>query len=111
MMGGVYVACLVVSIASMVLIDWRWRLAFWTAPWLAGVSIGVGVGVMLVWDVAGIALDVFYVGSGQIATGIMLAPQLPIEEPVFLTFLCYLTLLLVTGLERLLAQRERGSRS
>ena len=30
-------------------------------------------------------------------TGVVLAPQLPLEEPFFLLFLCYLILLLVTG--------------
>ena len=38
-------------------------------------------------------------------TGILLAPELPLEEPLFLAFLCYLTMVLITGIERVLSKR------
>jgi hypothetical protein len=38
-------------------------------------------------------------------TGIMLAPQMPLEEPLFLAFFCYTALALYTGAEHALAAR------
>lgn len=38
-------------------------------------------------------------------TGIMLAPELPLEEAFFLFFLSYLTMVLFTGLVQLLTWR------
>jgi hypothetical protein len=45
-------------------------------------------------------------------TGVMLAPELPLEEPVFLLFLCEVTMVLVLGADRLIRARMRkGSES
>lgn len=102
MTGFAYLAGLLAAIGCMVLIDVRWRLAFWRAPVAAAVTVAVGVAFFLAWDAAGILLGVFFRGSSSIVTGIELAPELPLEEPVFLAFLCYLTLVLVLGVERML---------
>lgn len=105
-----YLAGLLVAIACMALIDARWRLVFWRSPVAAAVTIGLGLAFFLAWDAAGILLGVFFRGSSEIVTGIELAPELPLEEPVFLAFLCYLTLVLVTGVERMLrARAARGT--
>ncbi|MFC9918958.1 lycopene cyclase domain-containing protein [Agromyces binzhouensis] len=101
-----YLAGLLVVIGCMALIDARWRLVFWRAPIVAAVTVVVGVVFFLVWDAAGIVTGVFFRGTSDIVTGIELAPELPLEEPVFLVFLCYLTLVLVLGGERVLAARE-----
>jgi hypothetical protein len=39
-------------------------------------------------------------------TGLMLAPELPLEELVFLLFLCELTMVLVLGAQRVLDRAE-----
>ncbi|MBM7504568.1 lycopene cyclase domain-containing protein [Agromyces aurantiacus] len=101
-----YLAGLLVVIGCMALIDARWRLVFWRAPVAAAVTVAVGVAFFLLWDAAGILLGVFFRGDSSIVTGIELAPELPLEEPVFLLFLCYLTLVLVLGVERMLRARE-----
>ncbi|MEI5584776.1 MULTISPECIES: lycopene cyclase domain-containing protein [unclassified Agromyces] len=101
-----YLAGLLVVIGCMALIDARWRLVFWRAPIAAAVTIGVGLAFFLLWDAAGIVLGVFFRGDSSIVTGIELAPELPLEEPVFLFFLCYLTLVLVLGVERMLQARD-----
>ena len=106
MMGFVYLACLLASLGAMTLMDARWRLAFWRAPWPSAISIAAGTGFFLIWDAAGIVFGVFFRGDSTITTGILLAPELPLEEPVFLVFLCYLTLVLVFGTERLLERRD-----
>jgi hypothetical protein len=42
-------------------------------------------------------------------TGVVLAPEFPLEEVFFLLFLCYLTLVLVVGAQALLSRRgNRG---
>ena len=105
MTGLVYLACLLVSIGAMTLVDARWRLVFWRAPWASAVAISAGTAFFLAWDAAGIATGVFFRGTTTITTGIQLAPELPLEEPVFLVFLCYLTLVLVLGTERVLERR------
>ena len=101
-----YLAGLLVVIGCMALIDARWRLVFWRAPIAATVTVGVGLAFFLLWDAAGIALGVFFRGDSGIVTGVQLAPELPLEEPVFLFFLCYLTLVLVLGVERMLRARQ-----
>lgn len=98
----VYLGALLFSLAGMVLLDLRHRLFFGRDPRRAGLVLVVGVVFFLLWDLAGIATGIFLHGASTYATGWMLAPQLPVEELVFLIFLCYLTMNLVALLERLL---------
>jgi lycopene cyclase domain-containing protein len=109
MMAFAYLGALLVAIGAMVLIDARWRLAFWRAPAAAAAAVGAGTVLLLLWDAAGIAFGVFFRGDSAYATGVLLAPELPLEEPVFLVFLCYLTLVTVLGAERVLASRDTPS--
>ena len=89
-MGIIYLAALATGIACMLLLD----LAF-----------------LLAWDIAGIGLGIFLRGDGEIATGILLAPELPIEEPVFLLFLILCTMVIFTGSQRLIdLRRDRVAR-
>jgi lycopene cyclase domain-containing protein len=105
MTGFAYLAALLVAIGAMAVIDARWRLAFWRAPAASALAVGAGATSLLLWDLAGIGFGVFLRGESPYATGVLLAPELPIEEPVFLAFLCYLALVAVRGVERIL---ERG---
>ncbi len=102
MMGLAYLAGLLLSIGAMVLIDARWRLAFWNSPGASAAAVGAGTALLLLWDLAGIGFGVFFRGDSPWATGLVLAPELPVEEPVFLVFLCYLSLVAVLGIERML---------
>lgn len=105
-MGLVYLTALLVSLGCMLLIDRRWHLFFWRDPASAAIVTVVGVVFFLAWDVAGIASGIFLRGEAAIATGILLAPELPIEEPVFLLFLVVCTMVLFTGATRLLTRRR-----
>ncbi|NCT92380.1 lycopene cyclase domain-containing protein [Cellulomonas sp. APG4] len=91
-MGLVYLAALLVSITGMVVLDHRFRLFFFADARRAAVVLAVGVAVFLVWDVAGIALGVFFRGETEFMTGLLLAPELPVEEVFFLVLLSYLTM-------------------
>jgi lycopene cyclase domain-containing protein len=91
-MGILYLAALLVSIGCMALLDRRFTLFFWRDARRATIVLVVGLLFFLVWDLSGIALDIFYRGETEIMTGILLAPELPLEEAFFLTLLCYLTM-------------------
>jgi lycopene cyclase domain-containing protein len=95
-----YLATLVVAIGCMALIDHRYRLFFWQDARRATIVLALGLAFFLVWDFFGIGLGIFFRGETAIMTGILLASELPLEEPFFLAFLCYLTMVLITGVGR-----------
>lgn len=92
-----YLLTLLVSLGAMVLLDRRFRLFFWRGPKRAAIVLGAGLALFLAWDLAGIGLGIFYRGETTLMTGLQLAPELPLEEFFFLTFLCYLTMNAVQG--------------
>lgn len=107
MTGFVYLAALLAASGCMLLLDRRFALFFWRDGLAATIVTAVGVAFLLAWDVAGIVLGIFVRGDATIATGIVLAPELPLEEPVFLVFLVLCTMVLYTGSARILAARRR----
>jgi lycopene cyclase domain-containing protein len=92
-----YLACLLLASGALVLVDSRFRLVFWRDARRSAVVLVVGLAFFLAWDAVGIVAGVFARGRSPFMTGIELAPELPLEEPVFLAFLCYLTLILLFG--------------
>jgi lycopene cyclase domain-containing protein len=106
-MGWLYLALLIGGIGCMLLLDRRFSLFFWHRPVAAAVVTVTGVAILVVWDLVGIGLGVFLRGEASIASGVVLAPELPLEEPVFLVFLVLCTMILYTGATRLLARRVR----
>ena len=110
MIGLVYLAALLVSLGCMLLLDWRFRLFFWRDAVSALVVTAIGLAFFLVWDVAGIANGIFFRGDGAIATGVVLAPEMPVEEPVFLLFLVVCTMVIYTGAARILSRLGRRRR-
>jgi lycopene cyclase domain-containing protein len=93
MTGLAYLGALLLALAGLATLDWRHRLAFWVDARRSAVCVGVGVVFFLAWDVAGLALGIFARGESPHMTGILLAPELPLEEAFFLTLLCYNALL------------------
>ena len=99
-----YLAILLASLGGMVLCDYRWKLAFFRdARRAAALSLSV-VAIFLLWDALGIATGTFYRGDSPFMTGVELAPEMPLEEPVFLFFLAYLTLNLTAGARMVVAR-------
>lgn len=105
----IYLGSLVFVIGCMALLDWRHRLFFVHRPVAATVVMVVGMVYFLGWDLWAIDLGIFLHRDSPLMTGIMLAPQLPLEEAFFLFFLSYLTMVLFTGLVRLLTWRSDRS--
>lgn len=107
-MPGGYLIALVVSFAGVMILDLRFRLALRPAPFRTIVLTLVGAGFLLIWDLVGIATGVFVKGGGPWGVGIDLAPHLPIEEPIFLLFLSYLTVVLFAAADRRLTHRAKA---
>lgn len=91
-MSLLYLGALLVSLAGMVVLDLRFRLFFAVAPVRAAIVLVAGIAFFLVWDVAGIGAGVFFRGNPGLLTGVLIAPELPLEEVFFLALLCYLTM-------------------
>ncbi|AKK10052.1 lycopene cyclase domain-containing protein [Corynebacterium uterequi] len=103
-MGSLYLLILLVTLGCMVACDARWKLAFFLDARRAGLLSAVVVALLLAWDVAGIATGTFARGDASYMTGILLAPEMPVEEPVFLFFLSYLLLNLTSAARRLMTR-------
>ena len=105
-MPGAYLAAILLSAAGVAVIDARFRLAVRPHPWQTAIAVAVGTAFFLVWDAVGIATGVFVKGDSPLYVGVDLAPQLPLEEPLFLAFLSYFALVSWAGAERVLSRKE-----
>ena len=107
-MSGLYALALVISLAGLATLDRKFRLAFWPHRRRTAVVVGVSVLGFLLWDLAGISLGIFFRGPGPWQSGLVIAPELPVEEVLFLTLLSYLSLLLYFAWNR--RAESRGAR-
>ncbi len=87
-----YLAALTVALTGMVLLDRRFGLFFWRDARRAAIVLPLGVAFFLGWDLGGILLGIFFRGQNEYMTGLLIGPELPIEEVFFLTLLCYNTM-------------------
>lgn len=109
-MPGLYLLAILLSATGVLLLDLRFGLVARGAPARTIAAVLIGTAFFLAWDLAGIAAGVFVKGDSPLLLGVDLAPHLPLEEPVFLAFLCYLALVLTAAARRLLAARaQRGT--
>ncbi|WP_028049443.1 lycopene cyclase domain-containing protein [Cellulomonas sp. URHD0024] len=104
-MRGSYLVALLLSLAGMMLLDARHRLFVWAVPRRAAVVLACGVTLFLAWDAAAIARGIFERGWGGALLGLEVAPHLPIEELLFVTFFSYLTMVVFTATHRVVARR------
>jgi lycopene cyclase domain-containing protein len=96
----IYLVSLLVSLAGLVALDRKHKLAFAKNPKAATIAIAIPYLIFVIWDAAGIALGIFFKGQSQFLTGIMIAPEFPIEELFFLALLSYTTLIASTWFAR-----------
>jgi lycopene cyclase domain-containing protein len=103
-----YLILLIAAAGCLAVVDWKFRLCFWRAfspaprsatMVTAAIVVAVGVGVFTAWDAVAIAAGVFLHGASPLMTGVLLAPELPLEEPIFLAFFSYSALLLFSAAE------------
>lgn len=99
-MSFFYLGAILFSFLGMVLLDRHEKLAFYSDAKRTLLTLLVGVVVFIIWDIFGIVFGVFFSGESPYMTGWYLAPEFPIEEFFFLTFLCYFTLMMYRLLEK-----------
>ncbi|WP_029251960.1 lycopene cyclase domain-containing protein [Paraoerskovia marina] len=107
--GLAYLGALAVSLGGLAILDRRFALAFWHDARRTTAVLALGVVVFLLWDVAGLLLGIFSRGDSPHMTGLLLAPELPVEEAVFLTLMCYSTLLVWRAADRWARGRTEAS--
>jgi lycopene cyclase domain-containing protein len=100
-----YLAVLLISIFGMVILDWKFKLAFFRDLRVSAVTLLLGVAMFSTWDYMGIQEGIFFRGSGQWMTGLQLFAEYPIEELFFLILLNYLCLNILE-----FARRVRGKK-
>lgn len=106
-MSLVYAVALLLSGACLALLDLRFGLVLRRRPVATAIALAVGLAFFVAWDAAGIALGVFRHVDSRWASGVLLAPEFPVEELLFLLFLSYLTLILLSGWRRWSESRDR----
>lgn len=104
-----YLLALAVSLAGMLVVDARHRLVLWDTPGRSAAVIAAGAAGFLVWDLVAINRGFYGIGSGPALAGVEVAPHLPVEEIVFVVFLCHLTLVLHALAVRRPARTDRAS--
>ncbi|OIH85144.1 C50 carotenoid epsilon cyclase [Arthrobacter sp. UCD-GKA] len=105
-----YLLILLALIACMAALDARYRLFVFARPAPALLALAGGTAMFLLWDVIAIDLGIFLHRESALMTGVMLGPQLPLEEAFFLLFLCYNAMVLFTGTLALGARRATATR-
>lgn len=98
-MRGLYLLSLVVSLAGMAVIDYRYKLALFKYKNRTIKILAIAVSIFIVWDIAGILSGIFFIGSNDLLVGIRVG-EFPIEELFFLVLLNYVSLLLYLLIKR-----------
>ena len=106
-MAILYLAALAVALTGMVMLDRRFALFFWRDARRAAIVLAVGIVFFVVWDLSGIGLGIFFRGETSYMTGLVVAPEFPLEELFFLSLLCYLTMNLFGSLGALFRARKQ----
>lgn len=107
-MGFVYLLALAISITGMVVLDRRFGLVLWADARRGAIVLAGGVAFLLLWDVVGIGAGVFFRGQTEFMTGLLIGPELPVEEVFFLTLLCYCAMNAYRGACLVLESRASG---
>jgi lycopene cyclase domain-containing protein len=100
-----YLAALALSSAGLLVLDARFRLAVFRSPRRAIAVLAIAIAGFLAWDLAGIALGIFFEGNRALLVGVDLAPELPLEEVFFLLLLTLSALEAFAVTARLLERR------
>lgn len=106
-MNFLYLLTLAVSLAGLGALDHKHKLAFFKNAKAALIATGLPYLLFVAWDFTGIYLGVFFKGDSPYLSGLMLAPDFPIEELFFLAILCYSTLIIANWLPMLLNRGKK----
>ena len=90
----VYGLSLLGAIFCMGLIDYKHKYAWFLDRRRTLLTIVPAVTLFVVWDIAGSGLHIFASHNSTYRSGLLLGPNFPIEEIVFLTLLTYTALII-----------------
>lgn len=100
-MNWSYLVGIIFSFLGMVVLDFRHRLAYWHDARRTVRTVLIMTIVFIVWDIFGISLGIFFSGRSRYMSGVYLFSEFPLEEPLFLLFLSYFSLVVYrTGVRR-----------
>lgn len=89
-----YLLAVITALACLVFADKRLKLVLFRDRRFFGLCMLASVGFFIIWDLAGILLNVFATNL-QFVSGIYLVTQdLPVEEFLFLTLFSYVSLII-----------------
>jgi len=94
-----YLIGLLIGISGLLIIDRRWKLAFWKEPKRTVATLFTAILIFVLWDFLGIFLGIFHHGGSPYALPYRLAPEFPLEEIVFLFLLTYSALIIYQGVQ------------
>jgi lycopene cyclase domain-containing protein len=100
-----YLAALLLALACIALVDHRWGLLLWSDARRGGMVLAAGVVFFLAWDLLAVHFGFYRQSGSDLMTGLQIAPGVPVEELFFVLFLCYVTLVLHTLVDRLVTTR------
>lgn len=100
MTSWMYLTALLISIGGLTTLDWRYCLALFVETRRTVLTLAIAVAFFLVWDLIGTGLGIFFIGDGPYQSGLVIAPEVPLEEVFFLILLTYQTLLLWRAFSR-----------
>lgn len=83
---------LISAIICTMVIDKKYLLALFFDRIGTIVSVSAGLVFFAAWDIAGINLGIFFSGNSRYMSGLYLFQDFPVEEVLFLMFLCYFSL-------------------
>lgn len=98
-MKGAYLLLLLVSLGGLVAIDHHFHLAYFKDSKRTLTILAFGAAFFIAWDIAGILLKIFFIGSTQYLIGLRIG-EFPVEEIFFLILLNYNTLIVYTYLKK-----------
>lgn len=99
-MQWLYLICLIIATGCLVLIDRKWKLAFFYDVRRTAVTLGMAIWLFAVWDIFGITAGIFFHGGSAFTLPFRIIPEFPIEELFFLFLLTYITLLIYRFVEK-----------
>lgn len=109
-MTGWYLGALLLSLAGLVVLDARLRLFLWRDAVRGAAVLAIGDVFFLAWDAVTIARGYVSRGGADALLGVEVAPHLPLEEIVFVTFFGYLAMVVFLLAGRLLPGGRVGGR-
>lgn len=108
-MSGSYALALIISLAGLGFIDYRFKLAFFYNRARTIKIIAICLFVFIVWDIAGILANIFFIGQNNLLLGIRIG-QFPVEEIFFLVLLNYCSLVCYVCIKRFMSRPGKAGK-